>query len=119
MKELNKLKGNYGEGLACRELEKDGYVIIGRNYRYRSGEIDIIAEKDGIIVFVEVKLRTNTANGMPCEAVDLKKQKKIINTALMYIQQNNLSDNSFRFDVIEILALDNVMIRHIKNAFWE
>ena len=56
---------------------------------------------------------------MPCEAVDIKKQKKIINTALMYIQQNNLSDNSFRFDVIEILALDTVMIRHIKNAFWE
>ncbi len=119
MKELNKLKGTYGEDLACKELEKNGYVILKRNFRYRNGEIDIIAEKDGIIIFVEVKLRTSTEKGMPCEAVDIKKQKKIINTALMYIQQNNLSDNSFRFDVIEILALDTVMIRHIKNAFWE
>ena len=56
---------------------------------------------------------------MPCEAVDFKKQKKIINTALMYIQQKNLLDSSFRFDVIEVLALDTVKIRHIKNAFWE
>lgn len=119
MKELNKAKGAYGEDLACRELEKNGYVILERNYRYRNGEIDIIAEKDGIIIFVEVKFRTSTKNGMPCGAVDFKKQKKIINTALMYIQQKNLLDSSFRFDVIEVLALDTVKIRHIKNAFWE
>ena len=60
MKELNKAKGAYGEDLACRELEKNGYVILERNYRYRNGEIDIIAEKDGIIIFVEVKFRTST-----------------------------------------------------------
>ena len=78
MKELNKLKGTYGEDLACKELEKNGYVILKRNFRYRNGEIDIIAEKDGIIIFVEVKLRTSTEKGMPCEAVDIKKQKKII-----------------------------------------
>ena len=117
---MNKRRfGIIGEKIAQDYLRRNGYEIIKTNFYTRKGEIDIIASINNTIVFVEVKLRTSTKNGMPCEAVDLKKQKKIINTALMYIQQNNLLDSSFRFDVIEILALDTVMIRHIKNAFWE
>ena len=118
MKELNKKKGNYGEDIAVKELIKKGYTVLERNYRLRDGEIDIIAQKDETIVFAEVKLRTSADNGMPCEAVDNRKQIKIINTAKSYIQTLE-KDYSFRFDVIEILISDRTYLRHIENAFWE
>jgi len=118
-KELNRKKGNTGEDIACRELIKKGYEIIERNYRNRGGEIDIIAKKDGITVFVEVKLRFSTKNGMPSEAVDEKKQTKIIETAKSFIAENDIVDMDFRFDVVEILVLDKIYIRHLENAFWE
>ncbi len=113
------IKGIYGENIAAKELVKNGYFILDKNYHSMYGEIDIVAKKDCTVVFVEVKLRKNIKNGMPCEAVDLRKQRKIIKTAQEYIQRRNLTDCDFRFDVIEILAADKIMIRHIKNAFWE
>lgn len=118
-KVMNKAKGNFGENLASRELVRKGYEIINRNYRKRDGEIDIIAKKDNLTVFVEVKLRYGTSNGMPSEAVDAKKQMKIIETAKNYIAEKNITDSEFRFDVIEILVLEKIYIRHIENAFWE
>ncbi|MCI1958563.1 MAG: YraN family protein [Clostridia bacterium] len=118
-KDKNKAKGDFGERLAARELVKKGYEIVKRNYRKRDGEIDIIAKKDNLIVFVEVKLRLGTQNGMPSEAVDAKKQMKIIETAKNFISEKNISDFEFRFDVIEILVLEKIYIRHIENAFWE
>ena len=74
----NRKLGSKWEHAAADYLKKSGYEILETNFRCRIGEIDIIAEKDGIIIFVEVKLRTSTEKGMPCEAVDIKKQKKII-----------------------------------------
>ena len=83
------------------------------------GEIDIIAEKDNTVVFVEVKLRKDTKYGLPCEAVDLRKQKKIIETAKDYIQKNDLYNKNFRFDVIEILIQEKIFMRQTENAFGE
>lgn len=116
---ISKYKGDYGEKLSARELIKKGYIIKERNYHSRYGEIDIIAEKEDTVVFVEVKLRTDTKYGLPCEAVDLRKQKKITATAKYYIQKNNLDNKNFRFDVIEIIMKDKVFMRHIENAFGE
>ncbi|MDE6182375.1 MAG: YraN family protein, partial [Eubacteriales bacterium] len=79
------------------------------------GEIDIIAEKENIIVFFEVKYRKTIKNGYPREAVSKAKQDKIKKTALIYISENNIINKDFSFDVIEILGNE---ISHIKNAFF-
>ncbi|MBE6008713.1 MAG: YraN family protein [Lachnospiraceae bacterium] len=110
----NKQKGDLGESLAAEYLIKKGYSIIGRNYRIRNAEIDIIAEKDGTIAFVEVKYRKNNALGTPAEAVNYAKQKKIISAALRFIAENG-DDNDYRFDVCEVTPYG---INHIENAFW-
>ena len=114
--------GQTGEIIAADYLKELGYTILKTNYRIRTGEIDIIAktpEKD-YIVFVEVKTRKNSKYGLASEAVNIKKQQKIITTALSYIQEeeNNLKDITFRFDVIEVYKkADYFECNHIKNAF--
>lgn len=118
-KEENKIKGDMGEALAAKVLKKKGYTILDKNYRLRTGEIDIIAKDKGYIVFVEVKYRQNTNKGNPAEAVDYRKQRKIIATAKNYIQRANLYEYDFRFDVVEIIGGANPLYRHIENAFGE
>ena len=113
-----KATGNRGELLAAREMKKMGYEILAQNYRKPSGEIDIIAQKDGILVFTEVKTRTSTAYGTPAEAVDRRKQAHIIETALAYLAETGDADRDCRFDVAEILEEDGMKyFRYIENAF--
>ena len=110
--------GNLAEDLAVEYLEKKNYRIIARNFRYQKAEIDIVAEKADLLVFCEVKSRTGTCFGVGAEAVDRRKQTKIIRTALLYLQQYHLMDHACRFDVIEIDVAGAVpSIRHIPNAF--
>lgn len=120
-KSLNRKKGAFGEDLAVKLLSKKGYEIIERNFTAKTGEIDIVARHNEYIVFVEVKLRVNLEKGSPCEAVNLKKQKKIIETAKMYIDKNELYNCDFRFDVVEILFCDDnkPMGKIIENAFLD
>lgn len=108
-------KGRLGENVAVNYIIEKNYIVLERNFRAFTGEIDIIAEKDGEIVFIEVKYRNNIKNGYPREAVNKAKQKKIKNTALAYIEKYGMSEKNFRFDVIEILGNN---IEHIENAFW-
>ena len=86
MNERGKL-GKEGEDRACAYLETCGYRIVERNFRCRSGEIDIVAaeERGGIICFVEVKTRRGCAFGLPKEAVDRRKQRKLCAAAKYYI----------------------------------
>lgn len=105
--------GQKGENIATRYLRLRLYKILERNYRRKTGEIDIIAKKGGYIIFIEVKYRNNTNKGLPREAVTLFKQRQIKRTAEMYILENKL-DCNMRFDVIEILGKK---VEHIKNAF--
>ncbi|HCT64897.1 MAG TPA: YraN family protein [Lachnospiraceae bacterium] len=118
-KEENKKKGDIGEALAAKILQRKGYTILDKNFRLRTGEIDIIAKQKGYIVFVEVKYRHNIDKGNPSEAVNYLKQQKIIATAKNYIQRKNLYDADFRFDVIEIIGGETPLYRHIENAFGE
>ena len=90
IKHTTKQTGNQGEDYAAEYLRKNRYKILERNYRKRGGEIDIIAEKKGLIVFVEVKTRHSTTLSQPFEAVDLRKQDKIIQTAIMYLYEKKL-----------------------------
>ena len=110
--------GNAGENFAANYLESRGYKIITKNFRVRSAEIDIIAEKDDVIIFVEVKTRSSTKHGLPIEAVNFRKQQKIIDAASVFLQDEKYFDKACRFDVIEIYS-DGVKFsaRHIENAF--
>lgn len=110
--------GMQGEEIAARYLLSKKYKIIQRNYRCRYGEIDIIASKKNVLIFVEVKTRRNYAFGSPLEAVSLKKQCSISSVAQEYIQRGNLSGSAARFDVIAVLLNSNCPeIEHIENAF--
>ena len=111
----NYQKGQAGEKIACEYLSLKGFQIIEQNYRTSFGEIDIIAKDKEYIVFVEVKFRKTLKNGFPREAVGKFKQQNIIKTALSFIEERNLQNVDFRFDVLEILGTN---IEHIENAFW-
>lgn len=113
--------GQRGEELASHYLELNGYVILYRNYRCRIGEIDIIAEKDGIITFIEVKTRQTIFTGYPAEAVTFTKQQKIRRVAQYYLLQTNRLENMplLSFDVIEIIKKEDkvIMFNHYPNCF--
>ena len=111
-------KGTIEEELAVDFLQKKGYRIIQRNYRFEHGEIDIIAEDSNVLVFVEVKARRSKEFGEPEDAVTLRKREKIKATADGYIFENNIDDIECRFDVVAIDYQDNkTEIRHIQDAF--
>lgn len=107
-------RGKKGEKKAERFLRKSGFEIIENNYRTSVGEIDIIARKDGVLVFIEVKNRSNSKFGTGAEAVTEKKQTKIIKSAQIYMKKFFGGETRCRFDVISIDASD---ISHIENAF--
>jgi putative endonuclease len=111
------LTGQIGEQLAADYLQKNGYLIIERNLRVYGIEVDIIAQKQYILVFVEVKTRTN--NLLPIDRLFPKQQReRIIRAANFYVQKNSL-DVDVRFDVIFIQKQrDQYTIEHIENAFY-
>ena len=97
--------GKFGEDKACEYLIKTGYTILTRNYRTRMGEIDIIAVKNQVLTFVEVKTRQSCYYGRPAEAVTRAKQRKIHICAQAYLQDCHLLERlpQLSFDVIEII----------------
>lgn len=100
-------------------MEAAGYTIVARNFRIRSAEIDIIAQMDNVIVFVEVKARSDTRHGLPSEAVNLRKQRKIIEAAGVFLQDETYSECACRFDVVEVYLRGKHVeaVNHIENAF--
>jgi len=94
--------GRLGERLASDTLEMRGYRIIERNFRCRSGEIDLVAEEGQDLVFVEVKTRRGTAYGLPEEAVNSRKSIKLQEVACYYLDLHNLPDCSWRIDVVAV-----------------
>ena len=117
MSENNNL-GNIGEEKASEYLESKGYKIRDKNWRAGNLELDIIAEFQNRIVFVEVKCRSGNYFGEPFEAVNRKKQRFIIKAANFYIQRFNI-DLEARFDIISIVKTNNKFeIEHIDDAFY-
>ena len=114
--------GKYGEEFATEYLKKNKYKILERNYKNRYGEIDIIASKNKVTVFVEVKTRFSSSYGSPYEAVDFYKRRRITNSAKAYLVKKGQFYSDVRFDVIEVYGaiadggfeLDTV--NHIENA---
>lgn len=111
---FNKIKGNAAESKAVKYLKKQGYKIVNRNYRCPLGEIDIVAEDNGILVFVEVKYRNSDEFGSGLEAVTKTKQNRIITAAKFYLVKNNISNTICRFDCIEVIKEG---LNHIISAF--
>ena len=110
--------GNYGEDIAVNYLVNKGYKVIERNFRCKMGEIDIVAGKDHILIFVEVKTRRGTVYGLPCEAVTSEKLEHIRRAAALYSLKNNLTEAQQRIDVIEVLCRgEKAYIRHTENVF--
>jgi putative endonuclease len=107
-----------GENVAANYLKNKGYRIIERNYRKQRAEIDIIAKKDEMIVFVEVKTRKNSNFGYGFEAVTRHKQEQIIKAAKLFCQEKEIIDTPCRFDVISIEKDGkHYKIDHFENAF--
>jgi len=114
-KPTSKTIGDNAESMAEHFLIKQGITVIEKNYRDFPGEIDLIAEDQDTLVFIEVKFRKSTNFGQPFEAVTRAKQKKIIRTAQSYLQKHpKLANKACRFDVISIHNQD---VNWIPNAF--
>ena len=109
--------GISGEDIASAYLKQIGYNIIERNFNCRQGEIDIIAQDKNEIVFIEVKTRRNKKYGRAVEAVDINKQRHLLNSIKFYIYLRKLNQRFIRIDVIEVYIKRNkIDINHIKKA---
>ncbi|WP_435163232.1 YraN family protein [Paenibacillus glycanilyticus] len=113
--------GLAGETAACQYLENGGYTVIERNWRCRSGEIDIIATIDDTLVFVEVRTRRAGGRfGTAAESVDRRKQQQVALVAQVYLRMRHLTYPPMRFDVIAVtMNRDDSIgeIKHVKAAF--
>jgi putative endonuclease len=111
--------GRRGEGLAKAHLETTGYEILDENWTHGKAEIDLIAYKDKVIIFAEVKTRTGNGFGEPEDFVDLRKQRLLANAADEYIYLMD-HQGEVRFDIIAILFSNetNYKLNHIEDAFW-
>jgi putative endonuclease len=112
--------GRSGENIACEHLEGRRYVILVRNFRCRSGEVDIIARDGEVTVFVEVKERHGRSHGEGHEAVTFGKRRRLIRAARIYAATHGLSERPLRFDVISIdwpAGGEAPVIRHDAGAF--
>jgi putative endonuclease len=110
--------GAFGQELAANYLRQKGYQIQTENFRSHEGEIDIIANNDEQLVFVEVKTRLSDRYGLPEQAVSESKLEKMTQTALRYLEQKQINNDNYRFDIVAI-EIDKILkkakIRHYKN----
>ncbi|MZG54423.1 MAG: YraN family protein [Nitrospinae bacterium] len=121
MTEKRQKFGREGEKAAVDFLKKKGYRILESNFRSKLGEIDIIAERDATLVFLEVKSRADSQYGHPFHAVTPAKQRKIIQVAQTYLTKHRLLDTPARFDVVGVTVdsddSKSFQIELLENAF--
>jgi putative endonuclease len=110
-------KGQWGEGLAAALLRLKGYRIEARNWRCALGEIDIVARDRDTLVFVEVKARSGGSAGPPEDAVDARKQRRLVQLAQAYLAHRG-GEVACRFDVVAISGDRRLpRVRHLRDAF--
>jgi len=118
MQGQKQILGEEGERIAETFLRKKGYRVVERNYRCPVGELDLILLDRRVVVFVEVKTRSDDRFGAPLESVGPRKQKKMIKTALFFLTRHRLHNRDARFDVVGISYQGGEpMVEHIQNAF--
>lgn len=111
--------GQASEQLAERFLRAKGYRILERNLRTSLGELDLVADDDGVLVFVEVKARATAAFGGAVLAVDRRKRAKLVRLASQYLARRHWTEKLCRFDVVLVQgpSTDKDRIEHLQNAF--
>lgn len=110
----NRARGRWGEDVAARHYEQLGYVIVDRNWRSATGELDLVVRRDRLFVFSEVKARRTDRYGPPAAAVGRAKQHRIRRLALEWLEASGLDDVDVRFDVV---AITGVEVRCYEAAF--
>jgi len=122
MRDRRQTLGRLGEELAAQHLQRQGYVILKRNYRCQYGEVDIIAQDGQRTAFVEVRTRTGSAFGTPEESVTLRKQERLATVARSYLEEKELGEIDWGIDVVAVeFRPDGVLqrIELIRNAVRE
>lgn len=114
--------GLWGEDRAADHLRRDGWKILGRRVRpNRHDELDLVASRDGVLAFVEVKTRRNERFARPAAAVNASKRHALNRAARAYLRQAGYPDQIYRFDIIEVVGrpgdVPRPQIRHLENAF--
>jgi putative endonuclease len=94
--------GKRGEEMAKRHLQAIGYRILEANHRAKAGEIDLVAEKDGALVFVEVRARTGAAIGSPEESITPRKRSHMVDAAQEYLQSHDVEGREWRIDLVAL-----------------
>ena len=113
-----RLLGNAGEAAAERWLRRAGFAIVARGFRARCGEIDLIARDGALVVFVEVKTRTNDAFGRPAESVTARKRGRVARVASAFLARSGWAERDCRFDVVEVVPVGaGWRVTHIPDAF--
>jgi len=112
----DRLTGAEAETVACRHLEDSGLKLVTRNYRCPRGEIDLVMDDDGTMVFVEVRYRHSDRFGSPAESVDARKQARLRAAARHYLQAHRM-EPACRFDVVSVMPGD--AIEWLRDAFQD
>lgn len=110
----NRARGRWGEDLAVRHYEGRGANVVDRNWRHRLGELDLVVDERGTLVFVEVKARRTDAYGPAAAAVGVAKQRRIRQLAVEWLHAHGIAGVDVRFDVV---AITGVQLDHIVSAF--
>ena len=112
--------GARAESLAVALLEERGFRVVARNWRRPEGELDVVADRDGVCVFVEVRSRTGLEHGHPLETISARKRAQVIRAARLYLHEERVVASSFRFDVVGVTFHDDGRppeCVHIEDAF--
>ncbi len=115
-----KALGDRGERLAAEHLEREGWVILHRNFRQGRREIDLVARRGGVVAFVEVKTRSGLAHGHPLEAVTAGKRREVQQVATGWIAAFGQPEDRYRFDAVSVLLARSgaPLVQHLENAWW-
>jgi putative endonuclease len=111
--------GGRGEELAARHLMAGGWTILHRNYRAGRNEIDLVARRDGVVAFIEVKTRMGAAFGHPLESITPRKCREVERVASVWIQRHGAPDEEYRFDAVAVTFPDGVtpLVEHLEDAW--
>ena len=110
--------GEVGERIAERWLTRAGWRILNRRFRNGHRDIDLVAEREGTVAFVEVKARRDDDFGGPIEAVNWQKRIELSRSARVWIDRHGRAGEAYRFDVIGVIVADDrVRVRHVPDAF--
>ena len=111
---MSRASGLSSEALAADWLAQRGFRILERNFTVKGGELDLVCDQDGTLVFVEVRARKDARHGAPEETISAAKRRRIILAARLYLLMRGIEDRACRFDVV---AIEGGAITHIPDAF--